>query len=68
MLVCLVLLLAVPSATTDAPHERDGFVIGSNLGPGSARVHLDGGAEDDGGGVGGDFDFLDVTARLNWYL
>jgi len=57
--VCLVLLLVLPAAATAAPHERDGFVIGFNLGAGSGRVQPAGEAEEDGNGVGGAF-------RLGW--
>lgn len=60
--VCLVLLLVLTTATAalaGRPHERDGFVIGFNLGAGSARVHPDEGEDDDSGGAAAAF-------RLGW--
>ena len=60
--VCLALVLVLTSAATamaGLPHERDGFVIGFNLGAGSARVHPDAGEEDNSGGGAGAF-------RLGW--
>ena len=58
-LVYLVLLLVAPAATTAAPHERDGLVIGFNVGGGSARIRSDEGGEEDGGGGSGGL-------RLGW--
>lgn len=59
----LMFLLIASTATAGRPHERDGFVIGFNLGLGSARVHpdnqVDSDADNSSGGGGGAF-------RLGW--
>lgn len=59
ILILLLVLTTASSALAGRPHERDGFVIGFNLGAGSARVHPDEGADDDSGGGAGAF-------RLGW--
>ena len=55
----LVLLLAAPAAAGSWPHERDGFMLGFNIGGGSATVKPDVGGDDSGGGAGASF-------RLGW--
>jgi hypothetical protein len=61
LVALLVLSVAVPAGAGTWPHERDGFVIGFNLGGGSATYQPDVGDEDSGGGGAGSF-------RLGWGL
>ena len=59
-LSCLLALLiltalAAPASAGSWPHERDGFMLGFNLGAGSATAKPDVGESDTGGGVSGSF-------------
>lgn len=55
----MCLFLATAAFAGAHPHERDGFVIGFNLGLGSATVHPDQGSDESETGGGGAF-------RLGW--
>ncbi|MCP4573101.1 MAG: porin family protein [bacterium] len=55
----LIVLLFASTALAGRPHERDGFVIGFNLGGGTAQVKPDDAPKDDTGGGAGAF-------RLGW--
>ena len=53
------LALAMPAAAGDWAHDREGFVIGFNIGGGTATASPDVGEDDSGGGGAGSF-------RLGW--
>jgi len=57
--VLLIILTTGPAAAGKWSHERDGFMLGFNLGGGSATVKPDNGESDSGGGGAGSF-------RLAW--
>ena len=60
LLVVLMIILTAGSAAAEPwPHERDGFVIGFNLGGGSATAKPDAGGSESAGGGAGSF-------RLGW--
>ena len=54
-----VILMAAPASAGSWPNERDGFMIGFNLGGGNATVRPEGGAEYSEGGAAAAF-------RLGW--
>lgn len=54
-----VILIAAPAGAGSWPNERDGFMLGFNIGGGSAKVKSDEGEESDAGGAAGSF-------RLAW--
>ena len=53
------LSLAIPAAAGDWAHDREGFVIGFNMGGGTATASPKEGEDDSGGGGAGSF-------RLGW--
>ena len=57
--VLAVVLITAPASAESWPHEREGFMIGFNIGGGSATTKPDEGADDSGGGGAGAF-------RLGW--
>ena len=60
-LLLLIAFMAAPAAAESWPHERDGFVIGFNVGGGGAKAKPVEGQESDGGGGFGGF-------RVGWAL
>ncbi len=58
-IVLMIILTAGPAAAGKWPHERDGFMLGFNLGGGSASVKSDDSESESDGGVAGSF-------RLGW--
>lgn len=59
LILVALLAISVPALAGSHPHERDGFVIGFNIGGGSANFTPDAGEKSDGGGGAGTF-------RLGW--
>ena len=59
LVILTMVAVAIPAAAESWPHERDGFVIGFNMGGGSATAKPDVGEESSGGGGAGSF-------RLGW--
>jgi len=51
----LLIAVAVPATAGQWPHERDGFMLGFNLGAGTATAKPDVGESDSGGGGSGSF-------------
>lgn len=59
LLLMMVLIVAVPASAETWGHDRDGFVLGFNIGGGSSSFKPDDGLEESGGGGAGSF-------RVGW--